>query len=54
MSFIFGSTRRHSFLYTLFVSVVIGFSLLLSACGSSTSTGRARQRRKHPLLLLLI
>ncbi|HEY5004984.1 MAG TPA: ABC transporter substrate-binding protein [Ktedonobacteraceae bacterium] len=39
MTFISNSTRRHSFLYMLSVSVVIGFSLLLSACGSSTSTG---------------
>jgi polar amino acid transport system substrate-binding protein len=39
MSFISNSSRRHSFLYLLFVSVLIGFSLLLSACGSSTSTG---------------
>jgi polar amino acid transport system substrate-binding protein len=39
MPFISNTTRRHSFLYMLSVSVVIGFSLLLSACGSSTSTG---------------
>src|SRR5450432_343680 len=39
MTFISNSTRRRSFLYMLSVSMVIGFSLLLSACGSSTTTG---------------
>ena len=39
MSFISSITRRHSFLYILFASVVMSFTLLLSACGSSTSTG---------------
>jgi polar amino acid transport system substrate-binding protein len=39
MSFISNSTRRHSFLYLLFTSVVVSLSLLLSACGNSSSTG---------------
>ncbi len=39
MTSISNSTRRHFCLYVLFASVIIGFSLLLSACGSSTSTG---------------
>jgi polar amino acid transport system substrate-binding protein len=46
MPFIASSTRRHSFLYILFASVVIGFSLLLSACGSSTSTGSSTPTTK--------
>ena len=46
MSFLSSSTRRHSFLYLVSVSVVIGFSLLLSACGSSTSTGSSTPTTK--------
>ena len=46
MSFLSSSTRRHSFLYMLSVSVVIGFSLLLTACGSSTSTGSSTPTTK--------
>jgi len=46
MPFISNTIRRHSFLYMLFVSVVIGFSLLLSACGSSTSTGSSTPTTK--------
>lgn len=46
MLFLSSSTRRHSFLYLVSVSVVIGFSLLLSACGSSTSTGSSTPTTK--------
>lgn len=35
------SIRRRSSLYVVFVSVVVGLALLLSACGSTTSTGSA-------------
>ena len=31
-------SRRHSLLYTLFVSAIVGLSILLTACGSSNST----------------
>ncbi len=46
MSFISSPTRRHSSLYVLFVSAIIGFSLLLSACGGSTSTGSSPSTTK--------
>jgi polar amino acid transport system substrate-binding protein len=39
MSFISHTTQRRSALYMVFVGVVVGLSLLLSACGSTTSTG---------------
>lgn len=48
MSLIDGSTRRYSFLHMLFAGVLIGFSLLLSACGSSISTGRSSTPSTKP------
>jgi polar amino acid transport system substrate-binding protein len=46
MSRIDNTTQRRSFPYMLFVSVVIGFSLLLSACGGSTATGSSTPTTK--------
>jgi polar amino acid transport system substrate-binding protein len=38
VSFSHPDRRRHSLLYTLFVSILVGLSILLAACGSSNST----------------
>jgi polar amino acid transport system substrate-binding protein len=45
-----GPSRRHSLLYILFVSVILSFSLLLSACGSTntTSTGSGGSTNTKP------